>query len=45
MKSICKKKGCTINDYISALLGLTLNEYFLNNDIPDKKGKIIDNPQ
>jgi len=30
IKMLCKKKKCTVNDYVIATLGTTLYEYFEN---------------
>lgn len=30
IKALCKKKKCTINDYMTATIGTTLYEYFEN---------------
>ena len=44
MKAVCKSLGCSMNDYLATLLGVTLHEYMQEFPRKDPKGELYEIP-
>jgi len=45
IKSFCKRRGCSVNDYSSAVFGCALHDYFTNNVGTNEQGKVYEVPK